>query len=407
MKKIIPFVFAIFIGFSINAQDSKKEPFKRTIKMEGRIMYDFNFLSTRDEYIHDESKFRRLRLAAKGKLSEAVSYSLDFDFTAGKIAYRNVHIRYTMPKNYGNFTFGSFDEPTGLDMLTSSKYITFIERAMMTGTQFGKYSTGFRYANQKLLDGRMGVQLAYTFSGKDAVAYQDKALEGGANFIGRVTGKVFENKEKRQLIHLGLNYEYRNDVIENFTYKSFKTENSTGNRTIISSEGNLKNTSDVGFELATTFGSLSLQSEYEMASIVTDVDTYKTTGYYAYVSYFITGEQRTYKKSIFSRVKPKTNFLDNGGLGAIELVARYSVMDLNNNLDVNNIDDNNYKVANVTLGFNWHLNSHTRFMYNFTSGNHNDMQTKIGEDSFGNDIYGQIYGGDNLIGHLFRFQVDF
>jgi len=384
----------LLFGITVNAQEkiNKEEVFKPSIKMEGRIMYDFDFLSAGD-YEFAGSEFRRLRLAAKGKLTKRISYSADFDLTAGKIAYRNVYIKYTMPANYGNLTIGSFDEPTGLDMLTSSKYITFIERAMMTVTQYGKYNTGFRYANQKLLGGKMGVQLAYTFNGVGSEAYKDKALEGGANFIGRITGKVLENKEKRQLIHLGVNYEFRNDVKDDFGYK-FRTENHMGKKTSITSVGAFKNTSDIGFELAANFGSLSFQTEYELASIVTDVDTYKTNGYYGYVSYFITGEHRAYKNSIFSRVKPKKEFLKDGGLGAIELVARYSVMDMNDNMDVNGNDSNDYKIANITLGFNWHLNKNTRFMYNFVSGDHNALAPAE-------------YNNKNLTGHLMRFQVDF
>ncbi len=37
-------------------------------------------------------------------------------------------------------------------MLTSSKYITFIERAFVTETQYGKHNAGFEYANYELLD---------------------------------------------------------------------------------------------------------------------------------------------------------------------------------------------------------------------------------------------------------------
>lgn len=392
MKKIGLIVLALVFSFVAKAQD-KEEVFKRTLKVEGRIMYDFTFLSAGD-YEFSGNKFRRLRIAAKGNVSKNVSYSADFDFTGGKIAYRNVFLRYKMPKNFGQLTVGSFEEPTGLDMLTSSKYITFIERALVTTTQYGKHNAGFEYANYNLFDGKMGLQLAYTFNGVGGLAHQDKELEGGANFIGRTYGKVFENPGKKQLIHVGLNYEYRNDVKEDFSYKSFKTENNMGETTPITSVGNLKNTSDIGVELAGTFGSLSVQGEYEAGAIVTDVDTFKSKSYYGYVSYFITGEHRPYKKGIFTRVKPKSEFMKNGGLGAIELVARYSVMDLNDNVDVNNTDNNDYKIANITLGFNWHLNSHTRLMYNYTNGNHNDLAPLE-------------YNDKNLVGHLIRFQIDF
>ena len=383
----------LFVTNSVIAQETVDKPFKKTLKMEGRMMYDFTFLKAGD-YSFAGNKFRRLRLAAKGKVSERVSYSMDLDLTGGKIAYRNVFLRYTFPEKYGFLTVGSFEVPTGLDMLISSKYITFIERAFVVTTQYGKHNTGFEYSNHKLVDGKMGLQLATTFNGVPSLAHQDKKLGGGVNFIGRLVGLVYENKEKRQLLHLGINYENRRDEVEDFGYKPFKTENNMGKTTAINSVGNLKNTSDIGFELATSFGPISIQGEYEIGSIITDVDVFKTNSYYGYISYFITGEHRPYKNGVFGRVTPKSEFMKNGGIGAIELVARYSVMDLNGNMDVNNVDNNDYKIGNITIGFNFHLNKNTRIMYNYVNGNHNDLAPVS-------------YNGENLSGHLTRFQIDF
>lgn len=393
LKRIIPSLLLVLMFFqSINGQEeSQKTPFVKTFKMEGRIMYDFTFLSAGD-YDFSGSKFRRLRLTAKGKVSENISYVADFDFTGGKIAYRNVNLKLNLPNKLGNLTMGSFEVPTGLDMLTSSKYLTFIERSFVTNTQYGKHNTGFQYMNQHLLNGKMGVQLAYTFNGIGAKAYQDINLEGGANLIGRLIGKVYENKDKKQVVHLGVNYENRNDEVEDFGYKPFKIENNMGDAVTISSTGNLKNTSDLGFEIAATFGSLSIQGEYEDGSIITDVDIYKTSSYYGFISFFITGEHRPYSNGVFTRITPKTEFLKDGGLGAVELVVRYAVMDLNENMD--GTDDNNYKVENITLGFNWHWNKYTRLMYNFTYGDLHDLAP-------------ESYNKEVLIGNLVRFQVDF
>lgn len=392
---ISSFLLVFMFNQSVNAQGDAPTPipFNKTFKMEGRIMYDFTFLSAGD-YEFSGTKFRRLRLTAKGKVSKNINYIADFDFTGGKIAYRNVNIKLTLPNKLGNLTMGSFEVPTGLDMLTSSKYITFIERAYVTNTQYGKHNAGFQYMNQHLLDGRMGLQLAYTFNGVGSKAFQDTNLEGGANIIGRLVGKVYENKDKRQVLHLGVNYENRNNETEDFGYKPFKIENNMGDAFAISSTGKLKNTSDLGFEAAATFGSLSFQGEYENGAIITDVDTYKTSSYYGYVSFFVTGEHRPYSNGVFTRVSPKSEFLKDGGIGAIELVARYSVMDLNGNMDVDGTDDNNYIVENITLGFNWHWNKYTRLMYNFTYGDLNDLAP-------------ESYNEEKLLGNLVRFQVDF
>jgi len=363
-------------------------------------MFDFNFLSAGDDYNLSGNEFRRMRLSAKGKISKNVSYAADFDFAGSKIAYRNVYLKLTAPDKLGSLMIGSFPEPTGLDMMTSSKYITFVERAMMYATQGGKYGAGFRYDNYNLADGKVGLQLAYTFNGGSNTAFKDVDLDGGANFIGRITGKILENKDSNQLVHLGLNYELRNSNTDSYGIGAFRTENHMAGGVAKYEPGSFGdtsnkflNTNDIGFEAAVTFGSLSIQGEYELASIKTEDDTYKSSGYYGYVSYFLTGESRPHKNGAFGRVKPKSDFcLKDGNWGAVELVARYSVVDFNG-YDVDDLSDDDIKIANITAGFNWYLNNNTRIMYNYISGDYNDI------DPFGDK--------EKLAGHLLRFQIDF
>jgi phosphate-selective porin OprO/OprP len=274
----------------------------------------------------------------------------------------------------------------------------------MSNTQPFKYNAGFMYDNQKILDGKIGFQMSYTFNGDKAKAFQDKAISKGGNFVARLTTNVLNNKEKHQTVHLGVNYENRQNDSDEYHY-AFRTENHMSKAKISAgtkylkdddiktptayTEGNFIHTSDIGFELATTYGSFSIQTEYEMSSIITDVDVYKAAGYYAFASFFLTGEHRPYKKSSFGRVKPKKEFcLKDQSFGAVELVTRYSVMDFSSYPGVNTTD----KVANITAGFNWYLNNHVRIMYNYTLGDYNDFKT---------------YGDFNLTGHLIRFQVDF
>lgn len=388
-KIILVFVLAFSFN-NLNAQETE-DVFKPTMKIEGRIMYDFNFLSAGD-YELSGNEFRRVRLAAKGKVTKDISYKAEFDLAGGKVNFRDVYLKYNLPKNNGNLILGSFTEPTSLNNMTSSKYITFFERSMLANTQPFKYNAGIMYNNQKLFDGKMGLQLAYTFNGDKGTAFKDGSVGGGANFIARATTAILKDSEKTQLVHLGVNYEHRDNDSDEYKYK-FRTENHMGDKITVSAPGIFENTSDIGFELASTFGSLSVQGEYELSSIKTDVDTFDVNAYYAFVSYFVTGEHRPYKNSSFGRVKPKKEFMKDGGLGAVELVARYSVMDLTDYQG----DDTGDKIANISVGFNWHLNKQTRVMYNYTNTNFNDYT----------DDNVLTYGDDNLTGHLIRFQIDF
>ncbi|MDR6306728.1 phosphate-selective porin [Nitrobacter vulgaris] len=51
-----------------------------------------------------------------------------------------------------------------------------------------------------------------------------------------------------------------------------------------------------------------------------------------------------------------------GGIGAWEIAARYSYMDLNDNLVFGG------KQNNVTVGLNWYLNDNMRVMFNWIHG---------------------------------------
>jgi phosphate-selective porin OprO/OprP len=386
------FIFFLLISVSIFSQTNQTTVFKPSVKMEGRIMFDFEFLKAGD-YKLSGNEFRRMRLAAKGSVTEEISYKAEFDFAGGNVNFRDVYLKYKLPKKNGAIFIGSFTEPSSLNNMTSSKYITFFERSMLSNTQPFKYNTGFMYENQQLLEGKLGLQLAYTFNGylKNKEAYKDTDLDGGANFIARVTTHLLDNKEKHQVLHLGLNYEYRDNNSGEYSY-SLRQENHLGNKVKVA-VSDFKNTSDIGFELASTFGSFSFQTEYELSSIITNSETYTNNAYYGFVSYFVTGEHRPYKNGSFGKIKPKKEFLKDKGLGALELVARYSVMDLTNYQGTNTGD----KINNITLGFNWYLSKNTRVMYNFTSANFNDYT----------DIYVTTYNDENLKGHLVRFQVFF
>jgi phosphate-selective porin OprO/OprP len=112
------------------------------------------------------------------------------------------------------------------------------------------------------------------------------------------------------------------------------------------------------------YGPLSVQGEYFHNSINRKAATdLSVNGWYGQASYFLTGESRPYsaKSGTFGRVKPNNPFsLKEGGLGAWELAARYSSIDLNDGTALQG-----GAVKDITLGVNWYLNSHTRLMANY------------------------------------------
>ena len=89
----------------------------------------------------------------------------------------------------------------------------------------------------------------------------------------------------------------------------------------------------------------------------------------------ITGESRKYNTQTAAFDAPsiaRPFSLHGGGLGALELVARYSVADLNSHAHSENASliptadaIRGGREQNITVGLNWYPNSVVRFMFDF------------------------------------------
>jgi phosphate-selective porin OprO/OprP len=384
MKNFNVVLLWIFFIFSTNvfAQTQTENKFIKTIKLNGRIQADYEFLK-RDKQGADVNafEFRRVQLAVSGKISPKIKYKLETNFSHAKIGFRDAYIKFLLGK-YGNFAIGSALEPTGINTLTSSKYITFVERSMLTSLKNFNWGAGLHYENFNLFNTRMGFQFSLTNNGVNGEGFKDPHLEKGNNYIGRVFGVPLLNKDAHQVIHLGINFADRpaKDL-------SFRPENHMGDKYKYVFDGATER-QELGFEFATTYGAVSLQSEYKIQNLVNDLNKdYKMTSFYAFAGYFITGEHRPYKHGAFGRVKPVKD-IDNDGLGAFELIVRYSQMKATD--DVLQINTGMpQQINNITIGLNWYLTSHARIMYNYV----------ITDDN--NNVMG------NLSGHLFRVAIDF
>ncbi|MBV1961538.1 MAG: OprO/OprP family phosphate-selective porin, partial [Immundisolibacteraceae bacterium] len=106
----------------------------------GRIMADATFGSSDDASINDMNEgteFRRARIFFKGQLNNDWGYKWQVDFADSDVSTKDMFIKYK-PKG---LTIGQFKQPFSLEELTSSKYITFMERGLpnvfATGRRIG------------------------------------------------------------------------------------------------------------------------------------------------------------------------------------------------------------------------------------------------------------------------------
>lgn len=270
----------------------------------------------------------------------------------------------------GNLRVGHFKEPMRLEVLTSSNYITFIERA--PGVSFiPERNIGlmaFNHVKSQKLNWALGL-----FRRSDALG-NDKVANDEWNLAGRVSFLPLFNNDKKQFLHLGLSASYRHPDDGTYAIKSkpnahlaptfvnTKTINGTDHLTLFSTEA------------AFVSGPFSLQGEFIHSTVNamneenTSKQDYNFSSYYVYASYFITGESRNYSRSTgtFSRVSPKKNFGE-GGWGAWEIAARYARTDLNDK------QINGGELGEFTLGLNWYLNPACRWMLNYSLADLQDV----------------------------------
>lgn len=325
------------------------------LQVGGRLQTDFHFYVDSDDSLEsavgqldDGVEIRRARLYFAGTIYENIEFKSQYDFAGAEVSFKDQYIGLKNIPMIGTFRVGHQYEPFGLEAMTSSKYLTFIERGTLD-TFIPYRNMGFRMLND-VLDERgtwsFGVY-------KDTENGDDLGDEW--NLSARVTALPWM-KSDAEYLHIGLAYSYRDFDGDRVRYRArpevHNTERFVDTGELVNDDANI-----VGLEAALVYGAFSIQGEYVMA--MTENEDF--SGFYAYLSYFLTGESRPYKKSLgyFSRVKPNENFAWNGGKGAWEVALRYS------NLDLNDAAVLGGELNDITAALNWYLNPNTRVMLNY------------------------------------------
>jgi phosphate-selective porin OprO/OprP len=145
-----------------------------------------------------------------------------------------------------------------------------------------------------------------------------------------------------------------------------------------------EHTTRIGFESALVYDALSVRAEVLRKHYGLDTGGPDPTfeSWYVAGSYFLTGEHRPYEEAVFTRVEPHENVRagGDGGLGAWEVAARVSAMDLTDRGVVGGA------VSTVTLGLNWYLNPSVRILANYTRAAVRDAVGTVGADGEGHFV---------------------
>jgi phosphate-selective porin OprO/OprP len=320
----------------------------------GRLMVDAAYYDKDKTQLGNGAELRRARLFAAGTVYKDWFYKAQLDFAGNSTSVKDMYLGYQGFKPV-KIKIGNHKEPFSLEELTSSKYITFMERALPNAFAPGR-NTGVSVSSH---GEKWGARAGYFF---DGVNNGSSPKSQGWGLGGRVHFAPIAEKER--VVHLGAAASYRGSDGDNeIRFRERPESHVTSVRLVDTSTiSSYDNQTLYGAEGAVVFGPVSFQGEYIQSSVdvsggAADPDF---SGWYVFGSYFLTGEHRPYKASsgTFGRVKPKS-IVGQGGRGAWELAARYSSLDLaDSGIDGGEED-------NITVGVNWYATPNIRFMANY------------------------------------------
>ena len=222
----------------------------------------------------------------------------------------------------------------------------------------------------------LGERATWAVGGFTSIAdFEDRHESGTSDLTvtGRLTGLPLYENEGHRLVHLGASYSLRDPEDDTIRYRT-RPETRSVDFFVDTGEFTADSNTLVGLELATVFGRSWGQGEYIRSYVdESSLGDPEFDGYYVQIGHFLTPDRKPYDRQTgtIGHMMPANPFterviraVDNlhpfdQRAGALELVGRYSTVDL---------DDGPIQggqLTDVSLGLNWYLDTYRRINLNY------------------------------------------
>ncbi len=319
---------------------------------------------------------RRARLAIKSQLWGDWYSEIDMDFAEEAAALKDAYISYRgLFNGSGRVRVGNFRQPFGLEEVTTSRNLTFMERSQGTepfvvgrrmGLEVTQWMETFRWSVS-----------AY---GGDVEDWYKESNEN-VSFAARVNYAPIKTDDS--VLMIGAAGTMQKPVFVDYDIKvNTRPETNVSDTKFVKAKYKDVDKYNVfGGELAYVNKRLRVQGEYMMASYSflegADWDgDVSNSGGYVYASYFLTDDGYTYdhKDAEFARLVP------NSKSGAWEVAARYSFVSLNDEDVLEDGDPCKYgESTSITLGVNYYPNANVKLMLNYGMVDNDEFATGGGD----------------------------
>ncbi|MBA3931073.1 MAG: porin [Xanthomonas sp.] len=330
------------------------------LSLGGNLQYDANDFSGNGytgAALEDDDAWRRQELGVSLRRKGVYDLVVTYDFQARSwydVALR-VETKALLGRDLGKLRIGQMKLPLGFEGNTGTRHVSLMEPSLPTQAFYENRRSGIDWAFERE---RYIANAGYFFEsdllgnnkGDTAalrLAWTPRKAAGDVLHIGIAGSRERPDSEVNGLgvtVHPSVRWRARPEAAL------------TDVRLVDS--GTLTRVDRIdraGLEALWIHGPWSLQGEYLRQKTTRDpgLPSYSADGGYVFASWLVTGESRGYSGGNVTNPRPK------GKYGALELLARYSRIDL----DSDGIAGG--RGHDWTLGANWYLTSYFKFQANY------------------------------------------
>lgn len=339
--------------------------------------------------IGDGMSLRRARFAVKAQINKNWYGEFDTDWANGMVEIKDAYMAYSgIPKT--EISIGNFKESFSIQRNTTSRYLMFMERPMVTYLAPSRHlGANLTYANKWfwLAAGAFGPELKGAEEGDMMQTYnKEKGYNVGLSYTGKLVLRPLYKMENASL-HLGVAYSYRNpktSSTDGYPATRFSARNTTDiNRRKYIDTGTIADLDHeelYTFEIAGHWNGLRYEAAYIQRTAILDKDLTATktiknnqtaNGWYAQAGYLLFGARQNYDAdgAKYTRINR-----GNKKFGDLELCARYEYANFNTG------DYYGGSGNIIALGLNYYPNENVKIVINYQMVN-NDQYAN-GKNSF-------------------------
>ncbi len=378
------------ISLGLNGLTARSSDSNFTMIAHGYVQADdrsyFGQKTTPDTFL-----LRRVRPIVEGTVWDKFNYRLMLDLASGNVnssTANNVNIlddAYVNARLWEQFQIqaGKYKSPVGLERLQSTADLFFVETGYATELT-PNYDLGVMLHNDYFTN-TLGYAVGI-FDGAADNASQDADVDEGKDIVGRLFAQPFLNRDITPLKNFGFG-----------VAGSYGTHNASGAPTAYKTPGQqtfftYTNVASSGAQYRLDpqayyfWGPFGIMGEYVLSSQkfsstktgagIPPYQRFNNTAWQVEASYFLTGEENSFKATSLKHVIPWHRFAPGeDGWGAFEVVARVQQLSLDSNAfdrfggaaTTYATPGSAHEATSWGVGLNWYLNANLKLNLDYES----------------------------------------